>query len=119
MGDQANRIVRFMAEATKEEAFSHDAWLKFVAAFSESDRPIRQQLMGQQLLIELALTRGQPELAFEILAIAARTGLMDIVWLDRCPLFIPLLDHPRYGEVRSVVAARAERVLAALRSITS
>jgi len=44
---------------------------------------------------------------------------MDIVWLDRCPLFIPLLDLPRYAEVRSVVAARAERVLAALRSVTS
>jgi TolB-like protein len=119
MGDQANRIVRFMSEAAKQEQFSAEAWYKFVEAFSEGSRPVRQQLMGLQLLVEIAATRGEAQTAIDILKIAARVGLMDVVWLDRCPLFVQLLEHPDYPAIRSQVATRAERVLAALRSVTS
>jgi hypothetical protein len=44
---------------------------------------------------------------------------MDIVWLDRCPLFGRVTEHPSYPPLRAEVGRRAERVLAALRSVTS
>jgi eukaryotic-like serine/threonine-protein kinase len=120
MGDQANRIVRFMAEATRGDAISEEEWGKLTRAFGDDDdRPVRQQLMGLQLLIEVALVRDRPERALATLALAARTGLMDIVWLDRCPLFGRVAEHPSYPPLRAEVARRAERVLAALRSVTS
>jgi serine/threonine-protein kinase len=120
MGDQANRIVRFMAEATRGDAISDDEWGKLTRAFGDDDdRPVRQQLMGLQLLIEVALVRDRPERALATLALAARTGLMDIVWLDRCPLFGRVTEHPSYPPLRAEVGRRAERVLAALRSVTS
>jgi hypothetical protein len=120
MGDQANRIVRFMAEATRGDAISDDEWGKLTRAFGDDDdRPVRQQLMGLQLLIEVALVRDRPERALATLALAARTGLMDIVWLDRCPLFGRVAEHPRYPPLRVEVGRRADRVLAALRSVTS
>jgi serine/threonine-protein kinase len=119
MGDQANRIVRIMAEATRGDGLTDEQWAKIIRGFTEETRPVRQQLMGQQLLIEVALVKGEHERALDLLALAAKTGLMDVVWLDRCPLFIPVIDHPRYAPLRAEVGQRAERVLAALRSVTS
>jgi serine/threonine-protein kinase len=120
MGDQANRIVRIMAEATREQGMTAEQWGKVMRAFGEdADRPVRQQLMGQQLLIEVALVRGQHERALDMLGLAAKTGLMDVVWLDRCPLFVPLLETAAYPPLRQEVGRRAERVLAAMRSVTS
>jgi hypothetical protein len=75
--------------------------------------------MGLQLLTEVALVRREPDLALEPLGVAARKGLMDIVWLDHCPLFGQLVDDPRFAPIRARVAERATRVLAAFRSVTS
>jgi hypothetical protein len=96
-----------------------ETWHNVQQAFTDTDHPVRQQLMGLQLLTEIALVRREPELALEPLAIAARTGLMDIVWLDHCPLLVQLADDARYTPIRAQVADRATRVLAAFRSVTS
>ena len=106
----------------RRSSCSRETWMKFVDAFSEIDSTrLRQQLMGQQLLIQVALTRGQLELSrSRSSAIAARTGLMDIVRRDRCPL-VGTVARTMHGMQRCGRSskARAERVLAALRSVTS
>jgi serine/threonine-protein kinase len=117
MGDSAGRIVTFMQHVTTTGEFDGTAWRAFVAAFSGVDRPVRAQLMGLQLLTEIATIFGQPQPALDALDEAARRGLMDIVWLDQCPLFADASLDPAFQAIRGQVAARAARVLDAFRSV--
>jgi serine/threonine-protein kinase len=119
IGQQGDRLLRFMNQLARDANPSTEAWDSVQAAFTDDDHPARQQLMGLQLLAEIALVRREPELAIEPLSIAARKGLMDIVWLDHCPLFVQLADDARFAPIRGQVAERAGRVLAAFRSVTS
>ena len=119
IGQQGDRLLRFMNQLARDANPSAEAWRSVQAAFTDDDHPARQQLMGLQLLAEVALVRREPELAIEPLSIAARKGLMDIVWLDHCPLFVQLADDARYAPIRAQVAERAARVLSAFRSVTS
>jgi hypothetical protein len=36
--------------------------------------------------------------------------LVDLDWLDHCPLFDPLREHPRFVELRATVRARCEQI---------
>jgi serine/threonine-protein kinase len=119
IGPQGDRLLRFMNTLARDAHPTPETWRNVQEAFTDSEHPVRQQLMGLQLLTEIALVRREPELALEPLAIAARTGLMDIVWLDHCPLLAQLADDARYTPIRAQVADRAARVLAAFRSVTS
>jgi serine/threonine-protein kinase len=119
IGTQGDRLLRFMNQLARDAEPSAEAWRNVQTAFTDDDHPARQQLMGLQLLAEIALVRHEPSLALEPLEIAARKGLMDIVWLDHCPLFVQLADEPRYAPIRAQVTQRAARVLAAFRSVTS
>jgi serine/threonine-protein kinase len=91
------------------ERWAH-AWLRYEG---ERDRPVRQQLMGIQLITEILVMIGKPDSALDTLETAARTGLMDLLWLDACPMFAPLSTNPRFRSVRAKVADRATMVLAA------
>lgn len=119
IGQQGDRLLRFMNELARNDHPPLEIWRSVQDAFTDNDHPARQQLMGLQLLAEVALVRHEPQLALEPLAIAATKGLMDLVWLDHCPLFAQLAGEPRYVPIRAQVAERAARVLAAFRSVTS
>jgi serine/threonine-protein kinase len=119
IGPQGDRLLRFMNSLARDQHPTPDTWRNVQEAFTDDDHPMRQQLMGLQLLAEVALVRREPELALEPLALAANKGLMDIVWLDHCPLFAQLADDARFAPIRARVAERAARVLAAFRSVTS
>ena len=58
----------------------------------------------------------QREAAFEAMSAASRFGLIDVVWLDYCPLFTPLHGDPVFQTIRNDIAARASRVLASFRA---
>jgi hypothetical protein len=48
--------------------------------------------------------------ALDALAAANESLLLDIGWLDRCPLLGALREDPRFALARTGVAARAELV---------
>jgi hypothetical protein len=116
MGEGASKIAEFMTEIARTGEVDPDAFRRFLAMFSGADQPIRQQLMGLQLLTEGALNFDRVEIALETLATAAQRGLMDRVWLDHCPLFIKVQKVPRFIATRDYVANRAAKVLSAFRS---
>lgn len=91
-------------------------WNEVDQRVARPDRPIRMRVMGFQLMTETALILGQFDLAVRALARAADLGLLDVTWLDGCPLFAPLIRDVRWRVVREDVAQRAARVLAAFRS---
>lgn len=119
IGQQGDRLLRFMNQLAGDGKAPPELWSVVLSAFTDDGHPARQQLMGLQLLAEIALVRREPERALEPLAIAATKGLMDVVWLDHCPLFTQLADDARFAPIRAQVAERAARVLAAFRSVTS
>jgi serine/threonine-protein kinase len=75
---------------------------------------VRARAFFYQLAAEVAAYRGDRASAVGSLEHADALGLVDLVWLDRCPLFDRLRDDPGLIAVRERVAARAERVLVGL-----
>ena len=117
MGNHASKLVTFISAAAESGMVEPDVWQQFLSVFGGSnDLPIRGQLMGLQILAEIALVLGKHELALDTLEQADRMGLLDIVVIDKCPLFDAVADFPRFQALRQRVAVRAVRVLAAFRS---
>ncbi len=52
--------------------------------------------------------------ALHALALALAEGLLDLAWLDLCPLLLPLHKDPRFVALRAVVAHRVAGVHTAL-----
>jgi serine/threonine-protein kinase len=89
-------------------------WLQYEG---ERDRPVRQQLMGMQLVSEIMFMLGKYDAAFDTLEAAARIGFMDVVWMDACPLLAPVSSQRRFHSIRAIVAARAAKVQAAFHAV--
>ncbi len=117
MGSNGGLIHQYITMITRDpDALEGPTWRGFLASFENTDRPSRQQLMGLQLLTEVALTMKRVDSAFDTLEAVADLGLMDVVWLDRCPLLIELFGTKRFKKVHDKVAERAARVLAAFQA---
>jgi serine/threonine-protein kinase len=78
-------------------------------------RAMRRPAFFQQLTAEVAAYAGSDDEALDAIEAADRLGLIDIAWLDRCPLFTGPRESPRFVAARRGVASRAAAVLAALR----
>lgn len=74
-----------------------------------SDNP-RKQLLLQQLSVELTAMTGAYEDALITLTLADGNGLMDLMWLERCPLLTPLRSSEAYHAVAESVRARVQAV---------
>ena len=107
-----------IARALARGALDDAEWHALAKATSAPDRPQRRAQFGMQLLAELAAALGRPDLAIIGLETALPIGLMDVTYLDRCPLFRDL-DRERMRTLRAAVAARGARVLAAFRAASS
>jgi hypothetical protein len=116
LGPYASQMVKIVSHAADTGHIERDAWPMFVRVFGGAGRPQRGQLMGLQMLTEIALVLGNTEAALDTLEAADRMGLFDVVVLDRCPLFDRLVGDPRFQALRGQVAERAARVLAAFHS---
>ncbi|MCW5833101.1 MAG: tetratricopeptide repeat protein, partial [Labilithrix sp.] len=80
----------------------------------DASRPPRRASFNAQLRAEMhAFFRMDAE-TFEALRACDANGLVDVVWLDRCPLFDPLRGEPEFTTIQNRVALRARRVTATL-----
>jgi serine/threonine-protein kinase len=73
----------------------------------------RRPVFYRQLKAEVLAHAGDGEGAILAIEEAATLGLIDLVWLDHCPLFEGLRTVPRVVAARRLVSERAERVLEA------
>jgi serine/threonine-protein kinase len=73
----------------------------------------RRPIFFRQMRAEMCAYSGDRDAALIALEEAAALGLIDLVWLDRCPVLEPLRVEARFAQVRASVAARAELVLEA------
>lgn len=109
-------MFRTFAQWREHGTFDRHAWTESVASQQDPERPHRFQVVGLQRLAEAAMLMDQQEAAFETLTAAASFGLVDVVWLDDCPLFSSLHGDPAFDAIRAVVAERASRMLTAFRA---
>jgi serine/threonine-protein kinase len=74
----------------------------------------RRRSFGYQIVAELACFAGEPAEAMASLVASVDGGLVDLGWMDRCPLLAPLRSDAKFAELRARVAERVAPVLAAL-----
>ncbi len=75
--------------------------------FSSYDPPsLRMRTFRHQIATEAYLLCGDIELALGQLEAGAAHALIDLAWMDRCPLLSELRDSPRFAAARAIVAAR-------------
>jgi serine/threonine-protein kinase len=67
-----------------------------------------------QMRVEIYLATRATADALTALADADANGLVDVVWLERCPLLAPLRGAPAWRAVLRSASLRAERVREAL-----
>jgi serine/threonine protein kinase len=79
-----------------------------------SGRALRRPIFFRQLSAEVAAFCGKVDDAVDAIESADGLGLIDVVWIERCPLFASFDDNARFRAARERVRARAEAVLAAL-----
>lgn len=72
--------------------------------------PARQLSFNAQLRTELKTASGDRQGALDDLRFADGEGLLDRLWLDRCPLLVDLCGYPDFLHVRANVERRAARV---------
>ena len=70
----------------------------------------------EQLRAEMLARLGEHDGAVDAIERAEKAGLVDVSWLDRCPLLDPMRHGPRFQAVRAIVHARAQKALSALAS---
>ena len=80
----------------------------------DTSRPPRRASFNGQLRAEMFAYAGKLPETLEALRSADGNGIIDILWLDRCPLFDPLRSHPDFQTIHGRVALRARRVADAI-----
>ena len=68
--------------------------------------------IGEQLTAEVLAAAGRLDGAIAALRRAVDHVLVDLVWIERCPLLEPLRTHPDYPELHARVRERAEAIWA-------
>jgi hypothetical protein len=79
------------------------------------DGGIRRRAYSLQMEAEVEAYVGSPEAALRALQRASEADLVDVVWMDRCPLFGGLRGMPAFSALRAQVKQRADEILEAYR----
>jgi eukaryotic-like serine/threonine-protein kinase len=111
--ENAEDMLAFIKHTTTTGVLDPAEWSQLEHRFTRPDRPRRMQVFGFQLMSEIAIILGHHALAIHALGKSADMGLIDVTWLDACPLFATFTGDLRWRAIRDEVARRASRVLAA------
>jgi serine/threonine-protein kinase len=77
---------------------------------------VRRRAFFNQLKAEIHMCTGEEDAALSALEAADAASLLDVTWLDCCPLFGPVRQSPRFRRVHAGVAERAAEVRDVLRA---
>ena len=83
---------------------------------SESVGSLRRRTFFMQMEAETQAYLGDTERAFASVKRCADAGLIDLGWIDHCPLLEPLRVEPGFAAIRAMVKQRADEILQAYRA---
>ena len=115
----AGTIFRFVGAIKEKGGIDRENFDKLVNHPHDPDTPVRQMLIRLQVFCEIALLFNEKDMALDALDRAVELGLMDVAWIDGCPLIEKLVAKSRYPDIRRRIAARAARVLDAFHSVAT
>jgi hypothetical protein len=115
----AGPVFRFIGIVQAAGKIDRELFERLVSQPHSPDLPVRQMLVRLQIFSEIALVLGDVELGVKALARATELGLLDLTWIDHCPLLERAVSHARYPELRRQIALRADRVLNAFHGATT
>lgn len=111
--EKAGHLLAFFLRATTTGVLDLAHWARMIEMFTQRDQPHRMQVLGLQLMAEVAVVLDHGDLALRALGHAADMGLVDVTWLDGCPLFTRFAADLAWLALRDEIARRADGVLAA------
>jgi serine/threonine-protein kinase len=116
MSSNASSIYKFVTQVESAGTIDDAGWRSMMGETVDPQRPLRQYLVRLQIFSELALALDQTDKAIESIGRVVDLGLMDLTWMDHCPLMEKIVEAPEFAALRRRVADRATRVLAAFRN---
>lgn len=85
------------------------------ASLVNSRLAFRMQAINLQRMVEIGVVMDRLDDAWFALRLAnENTGLIDVVWVDHCPLFEPYRSNSDFVSIRDQIAQRARELLAAI-----
>ncbi|HEY4179650.1 MAG TPA: serine/threonine-protein kinase [Kofleriaceae bacterium] len=111
-GDQ----VKFYAAWKAGTPVDSPTWRASMDGLMAASHPHRMVTMNLQRMAEMAMAMDRFDDAWYTLELADKSGLIDRVWIENCPLFLEYQNEPRVAAVRASVTNRAREMLTALRS---
>ena len=109
LGDPAALVTLYR---TRELTDSHRQVLD--AAAQRSEPHSRRRTLFFQINAEIYGFVFEIDAALTSLAESIESGLIDLFWLDHCPVLEAVRKDARFAPLRAEVAKRADRILAAL-----
>jgi serine/threonine-protein kinase len=108
-------VIAMVTEIKTTGDMSIDRWRATMKAIDDPHVPLRGQMVARQGLIEMAAVTGHVADSLAAIRRIADDGLLDRLWLRRCPALAALRDMPEFVAALAVVDARADAALAAYR----
>ena len=71
---------------------------------------IRFTTLLHQIVVEVLAAADARDQALATLRVAADGALIDVTWLEHCPLLAPLRSDPRFTQAAGVIRRRANAV---------
>ncbi len=81
-----------------------------LARMHVSGANLRFIAVARQTACEAFCAQGRQDLALASLRESADAALVDLAWLDKCPLLVDLRKGPEFAEIRRRVRGRAEQI---------
>lgn len=104
------QLVRWLGEMTLSppEVFDHSV----IEHYGQLGG-MRRGLFFRQVEVEIAAAQGFVDHSVRALEQAAREGLVDIMWVDHCPLLATIRGEERFALARAEIKARSDAIVAA------
>jgi serine/threonine-protein kinase len=113
-GFETHTFATMLVEAYLGKRSPAEAWALFAIVDGETSQ--RRVALGMQLRAELAGYLGEVDQVIQSLELGDGAGLVDLFWLDRCPLLREARTDPRFVDLRDRIQQRAHAAYEAFRS---
>jgi serine/threonine-protein kinase len=110
LSQEKNPLARRFAEFAAAPSLDAELITYYQEQLAAPHLSDRGRAVFGQLLCEVLAALGATGAAFARLGQAVRAGLMDLMWVDGCPLLAGMRKDPRFPPLRERVAERAARV---------
>jgi serine/threonine-protein kinase len=113
---RAAKLAQVMIEIATGKMDANEAAAHFERLAQSGPQRGRRRAFFLQLAAEMNGFLGAAEPALDAMERAVEAGLIDRLWMERCPALAAARQHPRYARIHAALAQRTDEILAAYRA---